>query len=345
MENTKLNAQGITRVKCFAVLLVVLIHTVAIPVNTWGLENSAAYIWSYSIGMLGVPLFLMSTGALLLQEKYGNWQAPGEIKKRALRILVPLLVYGWVYAMMEIFFEQKTITLMMPFEALRRVITGESWGHLWYMYMLLGLYLLLPVIRHLHWGTNEEQKRGMIAVMVFFGMIMPVIARAFNTVYIGSNLLSLSLPATLCHMLTFWTGALITQTNWVERWKKHFDAAGIISLLVLSVWPVLFQNTVIKRAILGYDSIFVWLSAAWVFSKLYSCKVYHKSFTGFEKLSFGIYLIHPFFMNLLYKAVNISPLMGNAVLTIPLFTILLTVLALVSVWIISKIPIAKKWLI
>ena len=95
MEHSKVNSQGITRVKCLATNLVVLIHVVALPVNDYGKADSLAYWLTYSLGHLGVPLFVMCSGALLLQEKYGNWQQKGEIKRRTLRILVPLLVYGW----------------------------------------------------------------------------------------------------------------------------------------------------------------------------------------------------------------------------------------------------------
>ena len=69
MEHSKVNSQGITRVKCLATILVVLIHVVALPVNDYGKADSLAYWLTYSLGHLGVPLFVMCSGALLLQEK------------------------------------------------------------------------------------------------------------------------------------------------------------------------------------------------------------------------------------------------------------------------------------
>lgn len=345
MGNTMLNTQGITRVKCVAAVLVVLIHAVALPVNSWGMESSPLYMGCYSIGMIGVPLFLTCSGALLLQEKYGTWQKSGEIKRRMIRILVPLLVYGWVYAMMEIFFERRTLTLQMPLEALGRVFTGKSWGHLWYLYMLLGLYLLVPCIRHLHWNTNADQKKLIFAVMVSFGVVMPVVARLLAIEYLGSNLISLGLPSPLCHILSFWTGAIITQKD-LKKARKYIDIAGIVSLIIMVVIPILCDGIEAKKLVLGYDSVFVWLSTVWVFTRIYN-RSYRdrKMISAFEKLSFGIYLIHPVCMNLLYKALHLTPMMGSAVLTIPLFVILMLVPSYIAAWIASKLPIVKKWLI
>ena len=43
------------------------------------------------------------------------------------------------YAMMMIYFDTKTISSSMIPQAVLRVITGESFGHLWYMYILIGI--------------------------------------------------------------------------------------------------------------------------------------------------------------------------------------------------------------
>lgn len=346
MEHSKVNSQGITRVKCLATILVVLIHVVALPVNDYGKADSLAYWSTYSLGHLGVPLFVMCSGALLLQEKYGNWQQKGEIKRRTLRILVPLLVYGWVYAMVKLVFTYKTVTLRLFLQALIQVIMGDSWAHLWYLYMLLGLYLLLPCIRHLYWGTSESQKSGIFAVLLAFGTVLPVVARLFGVAYSGANLLTWCFPASICYVLYFLTGALLVRPNQLKKIEKYLDVAGISGLLILTLWPFIVKDISLKNAILGYDSVFIWLSAAWIFSRIYeNCNLYFKVFASFERFSFGVYLIHPFFMNLMYKAVNFTPLFGSGLLTIPLFTFLFLAFSLACAWCISKIPVANQWLI
>lgn len=346
MEQSKLNSQGITRIKSAAVFLVVLIHVVALPVNEYGKGGSLIYWWAYVCGHLGVPLFVMCSGALLLQEKYGIWQTKGEIKRRVFRIMVPLLVYGWAYAMIELVFEAGTFSLQMLAQALIRVIKGESWSHLWYLYMMLGLYLLLPCIRYLYWGTDILQKRGILRILILFGTVMPVVARLFGNTYSGANLLSWSLPASICYILYFLTGALLVQHDFSKRMQKYLDATGIVSLLILFLWPVAIKEAALKNAAIEYDSICVFLSAAWLFSKLYyKCNFCFSAMLVLDRYSFGIYLIHPLFMNLLYKWANLTPLQGSGVFTIPLFTFVFISLSAVCVWCISKVPVARKWLI
>ena len=70
------------------------------------------------IGVIGVPLFLMITGALLLNRDYGD--LPSFIKHRFLRILPAFLFWA-------ILFAHQLFTF-------------------WYVWLMMGIYLFLPII-------------------------------------------------------------------------------------------------------------------------------------------------------------------------------------------------------
>lgn len=110
-----------------------------------------------------VPLFVMITGALLLPVK-------GDVsvfyKKRIPRVFWPFLVWSVFYALFPwllgvLGFSQDTLLMFFPYsdEAARSLSLGVSAEyvsqiplnfspigvHMWYIYLLIGLYLYLPV--------------------------------------------------------------------------------------------------------------------------------------------------------------------------------------------------------
>jgi len=57
-----------------------------------------------------------------------------------------------------------------------------------------------------------------------------------------------------------------------------------------------------------------------------------------SRCSFGIYLIHPFFVNIIYKVMHITPTSVPIVLGIILLFTIVFGAAWFSTWIITKIP-------
>lgn len=90
-----------------------------------------------------VPIFMMITGYLMLNKKELNYS---NIWKYFNRILFLLVGFGFIFALMELYFNEHTLSLSILSKAIYNVFVGQTWKHLWYLYMLLGIYLLLPVL-------------------------------------------------------------------------------------------------------------------------------------------------------------------------------------------------------
>lgn len=88
-----------------------------------------------------VPIFLMLTGALLLQriEPAGQF-----LKRRFARLLWPFIFWSVVYLGVAMYFSTADTDIVSFL--VRRLKSGASF-HLWYVYMLIGIYLLLPVLQ------------------------------------------------------------------------------------------------------------------------------------------------------------------------------------------------------
>ena len=104
--------------------------------NIWpGIFNSLARIC--------VPLFAMISGYLLLPMKTDYITF---LKKRFTRISFPFIVFCILY---DIFFCIKgDIDVKTMFINIHKIFVnfGTDLGHLWYIYMIMGIYLFIPII-------------------------------------------------------------------------------------------------------------------------------------------------------------------------------------------------------
>lgn len=104
---------------------------------------------TYQIGWLSsadrscIALFVMISGYFLLPMKSG---IKAFFRKRFTRILLPFLFWCVAYAVYYVFYRGDSVPTCLRNIAHIPVNWGVEVGHLWYIYMLIGLYLLIPVI-------------------------------------------------------------------------------------------------------------------------------------------------------------------------------------------------------
>lgn len=126
----------------FAAILVVWLHVTA---NIPFAENSLSVRCLTAVnaaGFIAVPLFVLISGALLLHQS-AEESLFAFYKKRMNRILVPTIFWSFLFLLIARY-QNPSITLKnMLFMCLR----GKPYYHLWYMYMLVGLYLIAPALK------------------------------------------------------------------------------------------------------------------------------------------------------------------------------------------------------
>jgi surface polysaccharide O-acyltransferase-like enzyme len=137
------------------------------------------------LGRVGVPLFVMLTGALLLQ--------PAKIesltvffKKRVLRIGLPFVFWGILYFAWDFLVEHQAFTSSAVIQG---VLTGPYF-QFWYIYMLFGLYLLTPFLRIMIAHANRSLFKYFMALWLIGSAFAPLITQ-FTTYYLDSNLLTI----------------------------------------------------------------------------------------------------------------------------------------------------------
>ena len=92
-----------------------------------------------------VPLFIIASSYLQFPTKY----PAGEFfKRRTVRVLIPFVIWTIVYA----------CVWGEPVENFKNLLLNFNYaaGHLWFVYMLIGVYLLMPILSP--WAEKVEKK-------------------------------------------------------------------------------------------------------------------------------------------------------------------------------------------
>ena len=131
-------------IRVIACIMVVCLHS--LPSHGYMLETVDG-LFKTGITIITqpcVPLFFMITGVLLLPIKtdpFVFW------KKRITKILFPLLTWGVVYSILPYLLGKQSL-----FETIKEILLcpilypSQIGGILWYLYMLIGLYLIMPFV-------------------------------------------------------------------------------------------------------------------------------------------------------------------------------------------------------
>ena len=153
---TKKRFFGIDLIRVLSCFLVMQIHSGQLYYidSEGGLVKNEKNIYPgifNSMALVSVPLFVMISGYLLLPMKtnYSTF-----LKKRFTRILFPYLAFNLFYNVYYYFkgnIDLKTMFLNIPY-----VLINFSVGHLWFLYMIMGIYLYIPIITP--WIKTAEKK-------------------------------------------------------------------------------------------------------------------------------------------------------------------------------------------
>lgn len=128
--------------------------------------SKADAIWVAILNTLpraAVALFVVASTYLQLPLHYST----GEFfRRRAMRVLIPFLVWTVVYALVWGEPVQNFKDLLLNF--------NYAAGHLWFVYMIVGLYLIMPLLSP--WASKVEKKELQIYLAIWlFTTLIPFI--------------------------------------------------------------------------------------------------------------------------------------------------------------------------
>ena len=132
----------------------------------------------YILSLIGVPLFLCLTGALILSK---NFETSEDIKRFYKHNLLTLIISVTIWDIIYYFFSLRLFNAKFSLEYLIKVILfikPATMGHMWYMPMIIGMYVFLPFISVI------------VKKFKFKDMMVPIIF-TFISVFLLSNIVDI----------------------------------------------------------------------------------------------------------------------------------------------------------
>lgn len=332
----------ITRI--IAVLAVVMTHTSAGFVTSYN-TTTLEFLWGNifdSISRIGVPLFVMVSGALMLDENR-NVSIRSLLLKNIKNIVSLLIFWSVLYCCIyDIAFP------LLKGEALsfKSIVYSMVMGHyhMWYLYMIIGLYLITPFLREF---VNKRNKN---LVCLFF--TVSILTQFSQPILNGLSLMWEDVIYLVKFIEKFhldFFGGFITYyiIGWylmnIEIKKKYrFYCIGLFSLLI----TILYVQ-ITKDYPNGYSNVNL-------LTLLYSVAVFialncERRWTPnnrlkniieiLSKLSFGVYIVHPLFQTVFREIFEYTKAPLQYIL---IYYVVVIVLSFASCFVASKMPLIKK---
>lgn len=326
-------------IKILAIVLVLFNHShwFIVPTN---IIYNGLHLFLFSICKIAVPLFIMVTGALLLKKETTYKEV---FKKRILRTVIALLLVMIIKAIFDkisIFHLLKNI-FMHP----ETSTNYPFW--IWYIYLLIGLYLMIPFIQKMIKNFDNKDFLIFIGIVVIgtglinqLNPIMSMITKselAFNKNFIGNIF-----PISIGYLIT---GYYLDNLKIDSKIFKISIIALFISIIAgtLLLWQgmklgygydQLLEYTYLLVAI---SAISTFISIKYLFSKPIKKEIFTKTIILFSNSVFGVYLFHTFFIDNFQNLLHIDSLFGIVILDIFVFLVLSFI-----IYFIKFIPFMKK---
>jgi len=144
-----------------------------------------------SIGRLGVPLFLLLTGALLLQPSKLTEPIGVFFKKRVARIGLPFIFWGAIFFAWDfLVIHQINGQPITSSSILQGLLTGPYY-QFWYLYLLLGLYLVTPILRIVMAHANRDLIKYILVLWFLGATVVPTVALV-TPLHLDTNVLTIT---------------------------------------------------------------------------------------------------------------------------------------------------------
>jgi|GEM_PF-172718 len=335
--------------------LVACILVVGVHVSAFNLEQVPVESLNFKVmngldclSILGVPLFVMISGALFLAPSYEV-----TVKKfytRKIPRIVFLYFFWLLFYNVVNFLENGTVWNFtnVKKQIVLESLLGKGMYHMWYLPMLAVLYLLTPFLKS--FAADRKKCLLFCALGFAYSILLPTALKfefpyrtiveslynQFDCSFFGGYVTYYVLG----HVLHEYVPKLSAQK------KAALGLGGVIAMgieiAVCNAWSV---KTGIMSTILNTPfSVTAFIGAAAIFLLLRDGVPGRKQeeLSGrLAGLTLGIYLIHPLFLRI-YGWLGGTTLFAPAAIAVPLIVVLITLVSGAAVYALSKIPVVKK---
>ncbi len=330
--------------RAFACIGIVLLHTTFTSRMLYAdyISERQIFVSDTICNMLMwcVPGFIMVTGILLLNPER-KVTLKKAVKKYAWRILKALLIFQIVYKLIDTVIANENITVGTFASIFENFITAGGTSLLWYLYMLIGMYLMIPFFKKIVDSSTNHELNMLMVIMLAFLSVMPLSE-------IFGYKIGFYIPVYTVYPCYLFLGYMI--------YRKTFAISRMSGWILLLVNSAVIIGTSIYASngsnldlgsLWSYSSIFIVLQSVgicelFVDSDRKLPNILNRVVLDFDKCSFGIYLIHIIFVKMILKNYGFNPYENGGFIAIVALVICITAASYIITKAFKLIPIVKN---
>jgi surface polysaccharide O-acyltransferase-like enzyme len=279
-----------------------------LPISLWG------------ICLFAVPAMLMQSGYLLLHPSKDE-STLEFFKKRILKIFLPIATWTLIYMGFIFVTDHTRITHLMYL-----TVTDKIYHHMWYVYTLLGLYLMTPILRKYIKAADMNNIAYLLVLWFFVTAINPAIKK-----FLGYEI-HVELSYLFGYIGYFILGYYLQNSKISKNVRLIIYLLGLVGLVISVLLTYSISKHVLDRFFEEYKSfatityaiaVFVWAKYSKIMNTI------DLSWNGklnIGRICFGVYLGHALVIDTLAKKFNFQVIPSNPIGSFILVSIVVSII-------------------
>lgn len=340
-------AVWIELLRILACFCVILLH---ISSKGWNYAGINSDKWIYyevlnALSRIGVCIFVMISGSLFLGNKRGS--SIETMRKYILKILRLIAIWSIAYFILRLIIGDTTIT-NIP-DLFSQILYG--YYHLWYLWMILGLYVITPILHKV--VSDEKMCRYLLLLCMLVCWIpemltiVPAWSKFVQTIFQDKMYLFLPMGYTGYYILGYYLCNYRIKKKWI------FMVTGTLGMIYGVVGGALYARNIGEPTQITYNNLtlatvcysaMIFISLREKLSGINFSEKMKKIIFTLGDSTLGIYLMHvvfvrgfsdQFMMKTNYRYPMVSILMACMI-----FIVCFSITEIVK-----KIPVVGRWIV
>lgn len=305
-----------------------------------------------SLCRFAVPVFVMVSGMFMLSPEKDRGLKDLYLKK-ILRILTCFIFWSAFYVFIENFSEMilhRSVPNIDCTKIIEQFISGKY--HLWFLYMIVGLYIVTPLLRKI--VLNKKDMLYFLMIWFVFCIIkncMPFIPKY-------RDLLSGTFDAFKMSIAIEYSGYYVlgyylhnyTISRKMKTAANILAGLGVVAMTALTAYysqkkseydDTFFEYLLPMTAFL---SVSVFLPVQKICEKKKTTEKFRRILGTLSKISFGVYLVHVFILECIFY-ICVKRLSLPCFVSFGIILSSTLILSTAASYILNKIPIVNKYLV
>ncbi len=335
-----------------AVFSVIFLHVACVSWGTVAVNSPDWCILNFYASSVrwGVPVFVMISGMFFLDPER-ELSLKRLYSSSIFRVFCAFIFWSFIYFIYAVISSGNPLTMNSLYRALELISQGKSCYHLWFLPMLIGLYIITPVLRFFTAGARDRDYYYFFVLFFLFASLFPTL---FNFPFFERYkplVENLDLHLVLGYVGFYVLGFYLKKAEISPKITYTVYFFGVISLL-FTIFATYYASITSNCAVDIFNgyltpnticlSIGIFLFFKNIFGKIVLNDNVTALITGLSKASFGIYLVHVFFISYFVNAGYFS---YAPVFYVPIISCVIFLLSFFVSRVLLKLPFLNRYIV